>query len=136
MSTSLQAPGAEVAPRRIKNESTETQEANAHPPQGKSRPSNKPRLFARDTTERKRGLRSQKEKESDDSLKRVELRATDEFLGALDGLASKENLSRADIIRRGVGLYARMIVEKEQGRFFAVVAVENGGLTVKEVVQP
>ena len=134
MTIPLQAPGAEVAPRRIKNKSTEIQEANAHPPQGQSRPSGKSRLFYVQATERKRELRSQKE--SDALLKRVELRATDEFLAALDGLALKENLSRADIIRRGVGLYARMIIEKEQGRFFAVVAVENGGLTVKEVVQP
>ena len=75
-------------------------------------------------------------KDSESLLKRVELRATEEFLTALDGLALKENLSRADIIRRGVGLYARMIVEKEKGRYFAVVAVENNGLAVKEVVQP
>jgi hypothetical protein len=138
MNTPLQAPGAaDLAPRQIQSESAETKEANApnaHAFQEKSRPSGKPRLFVRPMRSRKRPLPEGKDSES--LLKRVELRATEEFLTALDGLALKENLSRADIIRRGVGLYARMIVEKEKGRYFAVVAVENNGLAVKEVVQP
>jgi hypothetical protein len=138
MSSSRQATGAQVAPRGFENESTETQVANAflrqreidHPDKASEAVRSGRRRRATGTA---RGLiRALK---SDASLKRVELRATDEFLSALDALALKENLTRADIIRRGVGLYARMIVEKEKGQFFAVVAVKNGELTVKEVVQ-
>jgi hypothetical protein len=38
-----------------------------------------------------------------DGLKRVELRATEEFVSALEALAKKENSSKADIIRKGSG---------------------------------
>ena len=124
--SSRQATGVQVAPRGIENESTETQEANASLHKRESSPSRKSKArFIQALHARAK---------SDSSLKRIELRATDEFLSALDALASKENLTRADIIRRGVGLYARMIVEKEKGQFLGVVAVEYGQLTVKEVV--
>ena len=97
MSTPLQAPGAtDLAPRQIKSESAETKEANAHASKEKSRASRKPRIFAR---QRSTKLPLPLEKDSESLLKRVELRATEEFLTALDGLALKENLSRADIIR-------------------------------------
>ena len=136
MSSSRQATGAQVAPRGIENESTETQVANAFLRKRESDPSCNASEAVRSGRRRRgtgRGLIQALK--ADASLKRVELRATDEFLSALDALALKENLTRADIIRRGVGLYARMIVEKEKGQFFAVVAVKNGELTVKEVVQ-
>jgi hypothetical protein len=70
-----------------------------------------------------------------DGLKRVELRATEEFVSALEALAKKENSSKADIIRRGAGLYARMRMEQERGNFLGVIALENGELKVKEVIQ-
>jgi hypothetical protein len=68
-------------------------------------------------------------------LKRIELRATEEFVAALDALAKKENSSKADIIRKGAGLYARMRMEQERGHLLGVVALENGEIKVKEVIQ-
>jgi len=70
-----------------------------------------------------------------ESLKRIELRATEEFVAALDALAKKENSSKADIIRKGAGLYARMRMEQERGHLLGVVALENGEIKVKEVIQ-
>jgi hypothetical protein len=70
-----------------------------------------------------------------DGLKRVELRATEEFVSALEALAKKENSSKADIIRKGAGLYARMRMEQERGNLFGVIALENGEIKVKEVIQ-
>ncbi len=70
-----------------------------------------------------------------DGLKRVELRATEEFVSALEALAKKENSSKADIIRKGAGLYARMRMEQERGNLLGVVALENGEIKVKEVIQ-
>lgn len=68
-------------------------------------------------------------------LKRIELRATEEFVAALDALAKKENSSKADIIRKGAGLYARMRMEQERGHLLGVVALEDGEIKVKEVIQ-
>jgi hypothetical protein len=70
-----------------------------------------------------------------EALKRIELRATEEFVAALDALAKKENSSKADIIRKGAGLYARMRMEQERGHLLGVVALENGEIKVKEVIQ-
>ena len=70
-----------------------------------------------------------------EGLKRIELRATEEFVAALDALAKKENTSKADIIRKGAGLYARMRMEQERGHLLGVVALENGEIKVKEVIQ-
>ena len=70
-----------------------------------------------------------------ESLKRIELRATEEFVAALDALAKKENSSKADIIRKGAGLYARLRMEQERGHLLGVVALENGEIKVKEVIQ-
>jgi hypothetical protein len=70
-----------------------------------------------------------------EGLKRVELRATEEFVSALEALAKKENSSKADIIRKGAGLYARMRMEQERGHLLGVLALENGEIKVKEVIQ-
>jgi hypothetical protein len=53
----------------------------------------------------------------------------------LEALAKKENSSKADIIRKRAGLYARMRMEQERGNLLGVIALENGELNVKEIIQ-
>ncbi len=53
----------------------------------------------------------------------------------MEALAKKEHSSKADIIRKGAGLYARMRMEQERGDLLGVIALENGELKVKEVIQ-
>jgi hypothetical protein len=36
---------------------------------------------------------------------------------------------------RGAGLYARMRMEQEKGNLLGVIALENGELKVKEIIQ-
>jgi predicted transcriptional regulator len=66
--------------------------------------------------------------------KRMELRVSDDFLHALDLLAGDENLTRADIIRRAVGLYARARVEQNNGRYLGFVGLQDGQLQIDELV--
>ena len=68
-----------------------------------------------------------------EKLKRIELRATQEFLDVLDELAKKENLSRADIIRKGVALYARARIEASKGRLLGVISLKDGQIHTEEV---
>ena len=64
---------------------------------------------------------------------RFELRVTERFLHALDHLAESENISRADIVRRAVGLYAlaRSVEARQDHLAFAKLNDEN----VMEITQ-
>lgn len=57
--------------------------------------------------------------------KRIELRVTKSFFDAVKLLADTENVSRADIIRKAVSLYARARVEQKQGNFIAFARMGN-----------
>ncbi|MFN7900646.1 MAG: ribbon-helix-helix protein, CopG family [Synechococcaceae cyanobacterium] len=76
---------------------------------------------------------SQQSPSAPEKLKRIELRATQEFLDVLDELAKKENLSRADIIRKGVALYARARIEASKGRLLGVISLKDGQIHTEEV---
>lgn len=65
---------------------------------------------------------------------RLEFRATKEFLEALDFLARDEQLSRPDIIRRSVGLYARIRMEIKRGRQLAVVEPAENRSFIKDYI--
>lgn len=65
---------------------------------------------------------------------RLELRASPEFLEALDFLAKDEDLSRPDIIRRSVGLYARARMEMKRGRQLAIVEPVDNQIMVKDYI--
>ncbi len=70
------------------------------------------------------------------ATKRLDLRATPEFIQALDGMARQEGSNRADIVRRAVGLYARAQVEAAQGRFLAFAKVGEGNtVEVEELIK-
>lgn len=66
--------------------------------------------------------------------KRMELRVSEDFLHALDLLARDESLTRADIIRRAVGLYARARIEQNNGRSLAFAAPQGNQLVVQELI--
>jgi hypothetical protein len=66
--------------------------------------------------------------------KRIELRASEDFIHALDLLAQDENLSRADIIRRAVGLYTRIRIEQNHGRHLALADLVGNELQVRELI--
>jgi hypothetical protein len=51
--------------------------------------------------------------------KRIELRVSQSFFDAVKLLADTENISRADIIRKAVSLYARARIEQKKGNFVA-----------------
>jgi hypothetical protein len=51
--------------------------------------------------------------------KRIELRVTKSFFDAVKLLADTENVSRADIIRKAVSLYARARIEQKKGNCVA-----------------
>ena len=76
---------------------------------------------------------SRQSESAPEKLKRIELRATQEFLDVLDELAKKENLSRADIIRKGVALYARARIEASKGRLLGVISLKDGQIHTEEV---
>lgn len=65
---------------------------------------------------------------------RLELRASQEFIEALDFLAKDEDLSRPDIIRRSVGLYARARMEMKRGRQLAIVEPVDNQIIVKDYI--
>lgn len=67
--------------------------------------------------------------------KRIELRASPDFAETLDKLCSETGLSRADVIRRGVALYARALVEKSAGRVISIAALEDNQIKIKEIIQ-
>lgn len=67
--------------------------------------------------------------------KRIELRANQSFVDAIDLLANDEGLTRADIIRRAVGLYARARIEQKKGRHLAFAELEGSQLSVKQLVK-
>lgn len=145
MTQRMQAAGANLAPSHVDRESTGNEEANATINQsrmvfpGIGAVDDLPPLVRRMASAAVRVRHSERDeikKIKSDPLKRVELRASEEFLAALDALAEKESLSRADIIRRSVALYARCIVEQESGRYLAITALENGGLSIKELITP
>ena len=92
---------------------TQTKEANAHPPS--------PTSQDQGSTESR-------------SPKRIELRASEDFIHALDLLAQDENLSRADIIRRAVGLYTRIRIEQNHGRHLALADLVGNELQVRELI--
>jgi hypothetical protein len=118
MTHAKQAPVTPVSPEAIEG-------ANATPESTEGLPGR-----SQNKQQRKSGVTNEP-----DGLKRVELRATEEFVSALEALAKKENSSKADIIRKGAGLYARMRMEQERGNLLGVIALENGELKVKELIQ-
>lgn len=67
--------------------------------------------------------------------KRVELRASQEFVDTLDSLAQETKLSRAHVIRSAIALYARAILEKSQGNVIGIAALENNQIKLKEILQ-
>ena len=52
---------------------------------------------------------------------RLEIRAEDDFLARLDGLARASGTSKADVIHRAIGLYAQALKEAEEGRVIEFV---------------
>lgn len=66
--------------------------------------------------------------------KSMELRVSEDLLQALDLLARDESLTRADIIRRAVGLYARARIEQNNGRSLAFAAPQGNQLIVQELI--
>lgn len=70
------------------------------------------------------------------ATERFELRVTRKFLEALDHLSDSEGLSRADIVRRAVGLYARARMEAESGRMVAFATLrDDNTVEVKDLIR-
>lgn len=67
--------------------------------------------------------------------KRIELRASSDFVELLNSLCRDTGLSKADVIRRGVSLYARALLEKTNGRVLSIAALEDNQIKVKEIIQ-
>lgn len=68
-------------------------------------------------------------------LKRVEFRVSENFLEGLDLLATAEGRTRADILRRALGLYARAAGEKANNRYLAFAEInEDNTLNVTELI--
>lgn len=78
-------------------------------------------------------LAPEKSESAPEKLKRIELRATQEFMDVLDELAKKENLTRADIIRKGIALYARARIEASKGKLLGVISLKDGQIHTEEV---
>ncbi len=78
-------------------------------------------------------LGPEKSESAPEKLKRIELRATQEFMDVLDELAKKENLTRADIIRKGIALYARARIEASKGKLLGVISLKDGQIHTEEV---
>lgn len=70
---------------------------------------------------------------SEEIQKRIELRVSQSFFDAVKLLADTENISRADIIRKAVSLYARARIEQKKGNFVAFARM--GSDNTVEVVE-
>lgn len=57
--------------------------------------------------------------------KRIELRVTPSFFDAIRLLAEDEELTKADIIRKAISLYARARIEQKEGKALAFVRVDE-----------
>lgn len=55
--------------------------------------------------------------------KRIELRVSQSFFEAVKLLADTEGITRADVIRKAVSLYARARIEQKQGNCIAFARV-------------
>lgn len=71
----------------------------------------------------------------DAGSKRIELRASQQFVDTLDSLAQETNLSRANVIRRAIALYARALWEKSRGNVIGIAALENNQIRLNEIIQ-
>ena len=65
---------------------------------------------------------------------RLALRVSDTFLDGLDQLSNEEQVSRSDIIRRAVALYAFAREEARSGRKLGFFTEEGDRQIVKQVV--
>jgi len=72
---------------------------------------------------------------STSGVKRIEIRASSNFVDTLDGLCLATGFSRADVLRRGVVLYARALQEKNMGRVLGIAALEDNQIKIKEIIQ-
>jgi hypothetical protein len=67
--------------------------------------------------------------------KRIEFRVTKSFYEALQILADHEQISKADIIRKAVSLYAFAQVKRKEGMSIGVIAFsEDNEPEIKEIV--
>jgi hypothetical protein len=65
---------------------------------------------------------------------RISLRVSELFLLALDHLAGKEGLARADIIRRSLGLYALSSDKERKGFLVGFARFDRGSMTVDTLI--
>lgn len=72
---------------------------------------------------------------SESPSKRIELRASREFVDTLDSLTQVTQFSRADVIRRAIALYARALLEKSRGHVIGIAALEDNQIKLKEIIQ-
>lgn len=66
--------------------------------------------------------------------KRLEIRAEESFVKKLEELAKASGTSKADIIGRAVGLYARAWEEAEHGRSISFVVAEEAEAKTQELL--
>jgi predicted transcriptional regulator len=59
------------------------------------------------------------------SLTRLEFQTTSDCIDLLDKLAEKDGVSRSEILRRSIGLYAWAAEEAENGRFLTPTLSEE-----------
>jgi hypothetical protein len=66
---------------------------------------------------------------------RIEIRASSRFTETLDNLCITTGLTRANVIQKGVALYARALLEKSRGRVLSIAALEDNQIKIKEIIQ-
>ena len=59
------------------------------------------------------------------SLTRLEVQTTSDCINLLDKLAEKDGVSRSEILRRSIGLYAWAAEEAENGRVLTPTSRED-----------
>jgi hypothetical protein len=66
---------------------------------------------------------------------RIEIRASSHFTETLDNLCITAGLTRANVIQKGVALYARALLEKSRGRVLSIAALEDNQIKIMEIIQ-
>lgn len=56
---------------------------------------------------------------------RLEMRLENSFLNKVQELADKQNISRAELVRQAIGLYAKALDEADHGRTIQFVEATN-----------
>lgn len=74
-------------------------------------------------------------KEKETTITRVEIKADQEFMQILDLLAQDEGLTKPQVLKKAVGLMARLRVLQKEGKTLLIGNIDGTMINVERVLQ-